>query len=1156
VSSERHTPRPFSLGSGAYRRAVRDPRRATFTFQGRPFLRIDDVDGLAPFLMSIVSGGDRWMYAASTGGLVLGRRNPEGALFPYETDDRLMAADGTVGARTVLFVESASGVVRWEPWLRAADGQHDIRRALWKSVLGNELWQEERNQDLGLTMRSGWTSGDRFGFQRRVQLVNEGASQARIRLCDGLVSILPACVEPGMQAGYSTLVDAYKQSELMSEAGLALFRLSSIPIDRAIPNEALLTSAAWVRGLPGAELLLSSRQLESFRRHEAVRTEQLTRGAPGALLACCELALEPGESREWVFGLDGGLDGRDVTRLQQDLGSDLSLHTRLQAALDTDLEEDRARLADHVAAADGFQRTADAFEDARHAANVLFNVMRGGTFLEEGRIDTRDFVLYTTEVAPALAARSLLDEWPDQLTRPQLIERAVATDDLDLERLAREYLPLTFSRRHGDPSRPWNHFTIATHDEQGQPQLHYAGNWRDIFQNWEALLHSYPEFSEATVVKFVNASTVDGFNPYRVSREGFDWEVPDPADPWAYIGYWGDHQVIYLQRLLEWTEQAKPGVLGTLLRRPIFVHADVPYRLASYEGIQADPYETIAFDHERSQQIEARVARLGNEARLRTCGADEGSLQRATLAEKLLVPILSKFSHFVPGVGIWMNTQRPEWNDANNALVGDGVSVVTAAYLCRHVATVRTIIKGSGSEPLALNSHVARHLRATAGVMDAHDATRAQSTSRYKRGVLDALGAAGSIYREAMYAHEPSSTELVDPAEVMAFLDDAHAWLVATMRANLRDDGLVHAYNLLRLTDDGIEVRRLQPMLEGQVAALMSGAFEASEIVDMLDALHASDLRREDIGTYLLYPDRELPAFLAKAVILAPEVESSPLLRALLAAGDTSVVRQDTSGITRFAPDLRNGEQLAEALSSLARDPRLAELVANEAAAVRDLYENVFDHRSFTGRSGAFFGYEGLGCVYWHMVSKLRLAVIEAWAEAQASGADPAVIARLAEHHADIRKGIGSGSSPAEYGAFPSDPYSHTPSFAGVQQPGMTGQVKEDLIARATELGLRVAAGRLGFVAPLISSEDLLSESSRERLGRDQDVLLPAGALGFSIAGVPVVLEGGTELRVVLTLADGSREEAPAARLTVARTCELFERRGKIQRIDLTVPLA
>ena len=53
----------------------------------------------------------------------------------------------------------------------------------------------------------------------------------------------------------------------------------------------------------------------------------------------------------------------------------------------------------------------------------------------------------------------------------------------------------------------------------------------------------------------------------------------------------------------------------------------------------------------------------------------------ATLAEKLLTPLLVKLTNLVPGGGIWMNTQRPEWNDANNAIAGLGLSVVTTAYL-------------------------------------------------------------------------------------------------------------------------------------------------------------------------------------------------------------------------------------------------------------------------------------------------------------------------------------------------------------------------------------------------------------------------------------------------------------------------------------------
>jgi hypothetical protein len=43
------------------------------------------------------------------------------------------------------------------------------------------------------------------------------------------------------------------------------------------------------------------------------------------------------------------------------------------------------------------------------------------------------------------------------------------------------------------------------------------------------------------------------------------------------------------------------------------------------------------------------------------------------LISLILATVLAKMSNFIPEGGIWMNTQRPEWNDANNALVGNGV---------------------------------------------------------------------------------------------------------------------------------------------------------------------------------------------------------------------------------------------------------------------------------------------------------------------------------------------------------------------------------------------------------------------------------------------------------------------------------------------------
>ena len=42
-----------------------------------------------------------------------------------------------------------------------------------------------------------------------------------------------------------------------------------------------------------------------------------------------------------------------------------------------------------------------------------------------------------------------------------------------------------------------------------------------------------------------------------------------------------------------------------------------------------------------------------------------------------------------------MNTQRPEWNDANNALVGKGLSVVTLCYLRRFIVFFKDLLDHS-----------------------------------------------------------------------------------------------------------------------------------------------------------------------------------------------------------------------------------------------------------------------------------------------------------------------------------------------------------------------------------------------------------------------------------------------------------------------------
>ena len=123
-----------------------------------------------------------------------------------------------------------------------------------------------------------------------------------------------------------------------------------------------------------------------------------------------------------------------------------------------------------------------------------------------------------------------------------------------------------------------------------------------------------------------------------------------------------------------------------------------------------------------------------------------------------------------------------------------------------------------------------------------------------------------------------------------------------------------------------------------------------------------------------------------------------------------------------------------------------------------------------------FYGYEGLGSIYWHMVSKLLLAAQECYFNGIKENADIETLGKIKDHYYEIKAGIGLYKSPELYGAFPTDAYSHTPANAGVKQPGLTGQVKEDVISRFGELGIQIKDGKITFNTSLLNSNEILTQ--------------------------------------------------------------------------------
>ena len=1128
--------------------------KGEYTFlDGEDFFVIRNYDLMPPFFMSVVSANDHWLFISSNGALSAGRVNPENALFPYYTDDKITDSVGITGASILFRVIEENGVSLWKPFTKPLNGGYNCTGNLYKNRVGNRIVFEEINHDLGLSYRYAWSFSEKYGIVKESRFFNHRDVPVKVELLDGIQNIMPAGVPSSLQNERSTLVDAYKISEWDGVRDLAVYSLSSIIVDKAEPSEALRATTVWACGIPYNSVLLSEIQKEIFVNTGKVDQEFTIKASKGAFFIQADLEINPNESIPWAIVSEVSQSAVSISKLRMDLKNRATLYDLVIL----DVKQNKEDLRQKIGMADGIQLSKDRYGTGRHYSNVLFNIMRGGIFDEQYNIDTNDFRAHIAQMnRPGYARlKSALSELPRQVSYHQLRYFLVASRHKDVMRYYLEYLPLSFSRRHGDPSRPWNYFSIELKNPKGEKQRNYEGNWRDIFQNWEALAFSFPEFTLGMITKFVNASTIDGYNPYRITREGIDWEVVDPNDPWSHIGYWGDHQVIYLTKLLELSFSFHPSRLKGLLDERIFTYANVPYRIKGYDAIVNDPKHTINFDQEEANKIKQQVDKVGSDGKLVMQAS--GGLERVNLTEKILVMVLTKLYNFIPEGGIWMNTQRPEWNDANNALVGNGVSMVTLYYLRRFLSFTEQLFGDIEKQEVLINKPVVDLLDALQRGFLAHQSSLESTfSSEDRRSLMDAFGIAGEHYRTTAYAGFTQDKKSISYHKILDFFKLARNYIEHSIDLNKRKDGLYHSYNLLNLSDNKAELTNLYKMLEGQVAVASSKYLSSEEVLNVFDALKKSDMYREDQYSYMLYPDRELASFLERNVIDGADIKGSKLVEALLTSDKYDIIEKDVEGKIHFNCDFHNADDLKLALENI-KDADLSELVRRERSKLMDAFEKLFNHCSFTGRSGSFYGYEGLGSIYWHMVSKLLLSIQENIYATHGSNSDSGEIGRLIEHYYEVRAGIGINKTPELYGAFPTDAYSHTPKYAGARQPGMTGQVKEDIINRWAELGVIVYNGRLSFNPVLLRKSEFISEAGTLSCynvdGVACKVNIPKNGLGYTFCQVPIIYTLGEANSLKLIYDDGSDKTLKTLQLSPEDSKAVFKRTGRIALIEMVV---
>ncbi len=1056
------------------------------TVDGVAYYKISHVETLRPFLIQVVSASDLWVFLSSGGGVTAGRKNAQGNLFPYVTDDKLNSDDAT-GAKAALKAKGKT----WQVFEKNGAHHYNITRNLYKAYYANSVMLEEIHHDLQLSYTYRYETSEKYGLVKSVKLQNLSDEAVSVEWLDGLTNLMPYGVSPALEASASTLVDAYKAAEMLGE-NLAVFSQTTTINDTPNPLEMLKANIAY-HTAQKADVYLGPDCFESFLQGEPLPQRGDCYGKKCAYFVHTKKELAPKGAAGHSLVLDSGYTHAQLA----------DIHSFVEKAdfkgLFQNVQEGTKTLVNIVKNADGLQQSGDEVACASHYLSTLYNVMRGGTF-EEGYAFCFDlfYKFIAARNQSALKNTALLEEIKDCKTVQELL--AVCRKDTQFERLALEFMPLSFSRRHGDPSRPWNRFNIALKDENGEKMVHYEGNWRDIFQNWEALGLSYPVYYEHMVAKFVNASTIDGFNPYRLNSEGIEWEKPEPDNPFSGLGYWGDHQIIYLLRLLQGLSSHFPKALQKMLTREIFSYANVPYRLRDYSDVLKDSKNTIVFDRQRDEEIERLSAAFGMDAKL---VLQDGEVYTANLAEKLLVPALSKLCNLLPGGGIWMNTQRPEWNDANNAIVGIGLSMVTVYHLKAYLAFLQDLF-AKQQEDFRFSKEVFLWLQSLTQILQKYE-------GNYKgneKAMLDEMCLLFFAYHRNVYENGFSEKVTATTKDVREFLNTAQALVAYTIGENKGD--VYVSYNLLC---EDFSIKAMKTMLEGQSAIIGSGGLAKEEVCRLIKAMRAS-LYNEEEGYHTLYPVQKTRKFFKKNTV---QKTFSSI---------EGVLEKDANGALHFDARIENATILKETCEK-------AGLTSAEIDALLLEYERVFGHKKFNGRSDVMYKFEGIGCVYWHQNAKFALGILETAQRAHENGEDIQEI--YADYNA-LLQGFVYRKSPAQCGVIPIEPYSHTSFNKTAEQPGMTGQVKESILMRRGELGVRVSKGRLRFEPFFLRESEFCQD----------------GTIRFACYGTPCIYKKSTQKGLVLHTENKTVMQSGYS-LSEDDSLSLFERRRKILQIEILI---
>jgi hypothetical protein len=624
-----------------------------------------------------------WVFYVNRGQCIssFGIESKDKAILEFQAANKAYRLTSIQGFRTFIKIKEGKKTKYWEPFQDHIEGTA-FRKSRKMSITAHDLTIEEDNLDLGIKITVNYFTLPEEPFSalvRRVTLENHSSKSYSMEMIDGLPIIIPYGMTEWTLKHMSRTVEAWvKVRNLENQAPYYQLNVevSDKPevkhikegnfffsFEKTDPNKKLTSCIIEPSLVFGSSTdYLSPTQF--INQTLKPTTKQFSSNRTPSALSYTQMILEKKKRKEFVslFGF---------AHSQEELNHVVYL-SRQNHFIDSKAKQNQEIIA---------QIKDYAFT---HSSSTSFDLYSGHTFLDNILRGGLPISLKTSEGHVAFNV---------------------------------------FSRKHGDPERDYNYFTVApTYFSQGN------GNYRDVNQNRRNDVFFNTDVKDNHVQSFLNLIQADGYNPLTVKGTMFTVEnahelnqilkeavdekdqklirdflhqsfmpgallqfinkhnIALKIDPKSFLGkilsichkhesadhgegFWSDHWTYNLD-LVESFLGVYPEELKSLLieRKAYHFYHNAHYVLPRDNRYILTKNGVRQYEAVKDGSKEIKVNKQEPMLRIKH---GEGAVYKTHLLGKLLCLMANKVSSLDPsGVGVDMEADKPNWYDALNGLPG------------------------------------------------------------------------------------------------------------------------------------------------------------------------------------------------------------------------------------------------------------------------------------------------------------------------------------------------------------------------------------------------------------------------------------------------------------------------------------------------------